>query len=247
MDVSALWAVIAGLVAGGLINYLADVLPIQRKVDRPTCRFCGARQSWRDYLLLKGCPECGRKTVWRKVAVLLLSVSASVYLWVYPARNLDYWIGITLAAYLGLVAVIDLEHRLVLHPVSIAGLILGLIVGTWLHGIWRTLLGGAAGFASMLLLYYLGELFAKAVARMRGQTLDEVALGFGDVNLSGILGLILGWPGIFAGLVLAIVLGGAVSLVFLLVQVIRRGYQPFTAIPYAPFLILGAVILLLRN
>jgi len=31
---------------------------------------------------------------------------------------------------------------------------------------------------------------------------DEVALGFGDVNLAGIMGLLLGWPGITAGLVI---------------------------------------------
>jgi leader peptidase (prepilin peptidase)/N-methyltransferase len=96
-------------------------------------------------------------------------------------------------------------------------------------------------------LYYLGDLFARWMARMRGKVLDEVALGFGDVMLSGVLGLILGWPGIVAGLVLAILLGGVVSMVYIVYRMIRHSYQPFIAIPYAPFLIIGTILLLYRH
>jgi leader peptidase (prepilin peptidase)/N-methyltransferase len=74
--------------------------------------------------------------------------------------------------------------------------------------------------------------------------LDDVALGFGDVNLSGILGLMLGWPLILTGLVLAIFVGGLVSLIYLLIMMILRRYQLFTALPYGPFLITGAFVML---
>jgi leader peptidase (prepilin peptidase)/N-methyltransferase len=79
---------------------------------------------------------------------------------------------------------------------------------------------------------------------MRGKPVEEDALGYGDVNLSGVLGLMLGWPGILAGLTIAILLGGAVSLIYLLVTVATRRYQAFTAIPYGPFLIAAAIVLL---
>jgi len=36
----------------------------------------------------------------------------------------------------------------------------------------------------MLALYYFGELFRRAMARARKEPIEEVALGFGDVNLS---------------------------------------------------------------
>jgi len=98
----------------------------------------------------------------------------------------------------------------------------------------------------MLALYYLGELFAKLLARMRGQPVDEVALGFGDVNLAGILGLVMGWPGITACLFIAILIGGLISGIYLVVMVIKRSYRAFTALPYAPFLLLSAVFLLFR-
>jgi prepilin signal peptidase PulO-like enzyme (type II secretory pathway) len=79
---------------------------------------------------------------------------------------------------------------------------------------------------------------------MRGETIDDVALGFGDVNLSGVLGLILGFPGILLGLFIAIMVAGLVSLVFLVAMLLVRKYRLFMALPYGPFLVIGAVTLL---
>ena len=73
----------------------------------------------------------------------------------------------------------------------------------------------------------------------------EEAIGFGDVIQSGVMGLFLGWPGILAGLIITIVLGGLVSIVILIIQVIRRKYQAYSAIPYAPFIALATLILLM--
>jgi leader peptidase (prepilin peptidase)/N-methyltransferase len=98
----------------------------------------------------------------------------------------------------------------------------------------------------MLLLYFLGELFGRIMAKRRGEPIEEVALGFGDVNLSGVLGLLLGWPGITAGLIFAILAGGLVSAFILARMMLRKEYQAFTALPYAPFLILAGVVFLFR-
>jgi leader peptidase (prepilin peptidase)/N-methyltransferase len=113
-----------------------------------------------------------------------------------------------------------------------------------MHGLVETLAGGAAGFILMLGLYYLGVLFSRWIGKRRGKAIDEEALGFGDVNLSGILGLLLGWPGILAGLIIAVMLGGAVSLIYLVYMLVTRQYKLFTPIPYGPFLVLSAVSLL---
>ena len=84
------------------------------------------------------------------------------------------------------------------------------------------------------------------MARRRGEPIDEVALGFGDVNLSGVLGLMLGWPGITVGLLVAILAGGMVSAFILARMMLRKEYQAYTALPYAPFLILAGAVLLFR-
>jgi leader peptidase (prepilin peptidase)/N-methyltransferase len=98
----------------------------------------------------------------------------------------------------------------------------------------------------MLAFYFLGEVFARYVSKRRNEPLEEVALGFGDVNLAGITGLLLGWPGIIIGLLFTILAGGLVSLLIVIVMLIRRQYKAFLAIPYAPFLILSVIILIFR-
>jgi leader peptidase (prepilin peptidase)/N-methyltransferase len=90
----------------------------------------------------------------------------------------------------------------------------------------------------------LGVLIIKLINRRRGQSVNDVALGFGDVNLSGVLGLMLGWPLILVGLVVAVLIGGLVSLIYIIVMLITRKYQAFAALPYGPFLVIGAVALI---
>jgi leader peptidase (prepilin peptidase)/N-methyltransferase len=82
------------------------------------------------------------------------------------------------------------------------------------------------------------------MAKRRGEDIDEVALGFGDVSLSAVLGLLLGWPRIAVNLVFAIIIGGIFSAIFLVIQVLRKRYKAFTPIPYAPFLLISAIGLL---
>jgi prepilin signal peptidase PulO-like enzyme (type II secretory pathway) len=144
------------------------------------------------------------------------------------------------------VFVIDFEHRLIMHPVSIVGAVLAFGIGWQVNGWLQTLIGGAVGFGSMLAFYFLGEVFARYMAKRRNQEIEEVALGFGDVNLSGIAGLFLGFKYIFQGLLFTIFAGGLASLLVILVMLIRKRYQAFTPIPYAPFLILAIIFYLFR-
>jgi len=96
----------------------------------------------------------------------------------------------------------------------------------------------------MLVFYYLGIAYVRRMASKKGLPSDEVALGFGDVTLSGIIGLLLGWPTIIGGLLYGVLAGGLVSLIIVVAMLVTRKYQAFKAIPYAPFLILAATYLL---
>ena len=76
---------------------------------------------------------------------------------------------------------------------------------------------------------------------------DEEALGSGDVTMATILGLLLGWPLIWMGLLLGILLAGGFSLVLILFLVVSKKYQDQAMnlfIPYVPFFIAAAIILL---
>jgi leader peptidase (prepilin peptidase)/N-methyltransferase len=191
--------------------------------------------------------------------VQILTTASFLYLWLFPSKALGIPLGMIVLIYFGIIFVIDLEHRLILHPTSLFGAILGLIVGTYIHsrvdGLWlglgKSLLGGAFGFAIMLLLYLFGTLVARFRARKMqaaGQGDDgEEALGFGDVFLAGVLGLMLGWPFIWDALLLGVLLGGLFSIVLLIALLARRRYSSealMTFIPYGPYFIISALYLL---
>ncbi len=236
--------VILGGIAGLATNYLADVLPITRSFSLPVCRTCETPFRMVDYLLMRPCRACGTGPYWRRWAVLAVYLIASLATWIHPAHRMGYYVGLALLVYLGVVVVIDLEYRVVLTQVSLAGVLIGGAIGLWTRGFVPTFLGGAAGFGIMLILYFLGGLYARWINRRSPEPSDEVALGFGDVNLNGILGLVLGWPVIVVGLLTGIVAGGVVSLVYILILAALRKYKLFTAIPYAPFLVFGAIVFL---
>lgn len=240
-------AVLLGLAAGWLVNYLSDVLPPNRRLTAPMCTHCRQRLPLITYLLYRSCPACHKKRGLRACLVQVAFPLIYVWLVLRPPERLNFWVAAGLLVYLGVVAVIDLEYRVILHPVSLVGAGLGLALGWSLRGLVITALGGLAGFLIMLALYYLGIGFTRLLGKIRRQEIEEEALGFGDVNLCGVLGLILGWPGITAALILAILLSGIFSGGYILAAKLSHRYQMFTAIPYAPFLILGTVILLYHN
>lgn len=238
---------VLGLGVGWVINYLADVLPLGRRVTRPRCVHCEGQQPLLWYPLWpQRCAHCGARQAYfpRHLLVLITAVAATVWLGHTPPPRLGFGWGLLLLVFMAVVVVIDIEHRLVLHQVSLVGVALGLGLGIRLHGLQYTLLGGAVGFLLMFLLYKLGEVFVRMMSRVRGEVVDEVALGFGDVNLNGVLGLMLGYPVVLIGLVLGVLVGGVFSFVYLVLGLLLRRYRSFEALPYAPFLVVAAALLL---
>jgi leader peptidase (prepilin peptidase) / N-methyltransferase len=259
MNVTILLPVILGWIAGLFINYVSDVLPFTRRLSQPVCPHCHAPFSWKDYLTLRSCPNCRSARSLRTWLVQILTTTAFVYFWLFPSKALGIPLGMLVIVYFAIITVIDLEHRLILHPTSLAGALLGLIVGTSIHsradglllGAGKSLLGGLFGFGVMFVLYQLGTLVARYRARkMKAEGKapdDEEALGGGDMYLAGVLGLMLGWPFIWDALLLGVLLGGLVSFLFLVVLFLRRRYSSealMTFIPYGPYFIFGAFYLL---
>jgi leader peptidase (prepilin peptidase)/N-methyltransferase len=236
---------LASLVSAQTINYFADVLPGKDGQWFIECRFDGVKLKWWRYLLLMPCQKCKTKLPVRNVIVVILIpilfLYALYYSQFFSTQNLVFGFTFFLFTYLGLVFVIDFEHRLVLHVTSAFGLLLCGWIGATLYGFWSMFFGAFAGFAIMFLLYQLGILFIKQVNKKREEPVTEVALGFGDVTLSTVLGALAGWPSIVGVLLIGVLLGGVLSGLYLVVASIRKKHQAFTALPYAPFLIIAAL------
>ena len=240
--------IILGWLIGILVNYLADVLPIKRSLSKPLCDNCDTLFPLQNYLSWRRrCTGCGKKRSFRTWFVELFFVMISILMWIFPPDKLGFYPGLILLGYFAVIAIIDIEHRIILHPVSLFGILICGGIGIWLHGIVRTLLGGLTGFGLMMLLYYLGILVVRIRAKTRIDLTEREALGFGDVNLAGLVGLILGWPAILVGLILTILSAGLVSFLYVLLMLAKHRYNANLAIPYGPFLILGAVFLLYFN
>lgn len=243
-------ASILGVLLGIGVNALADTLPVTREAGAPRCHQCGGPRpvpAWSGILgWLTGkrkCAYCGTPRNLRAITVELLLATAGAILFETAPTAQSFFIELIVFSVYILIAVIDIEHRLILHIVSGPSAILIGLIGIFdpTQGAAKTLLGGLAGFGLFLGLFLLGGVFAMVMSKLRGTEIDEVAFGFGDVTLAGVIGLTVGWPGVLAALVLGILAAGLFSMLFIAVMVLRRNYNPFMPIPYGPFLILGTL------
>src|SRR3990172_2869136 len=146
----AVAAAALGWLGGGVVNWLADSLPIYRRPVRPRCPVCGAPR---------------RTAAWLG---LIDALSGSRCRYCAARRGARPW-------------VIELVSA---------------VLAVWLvpRGPVKVLLGGAAGFLILWLMYLLGLAFSRWMSRRRGTPLEEVAFGFGDVMLGGLIGLVVGRP-----------------------------------------------------
>jgi len=247
MNASVSIPIVVGFSLSLFVNYLADVLPTIRRLDKPVCLKCGQTYNISAYLLFKPCGQCGQRRAARVWLTVVVLIAVSVYVWMKPPSRLGYPISMAVIVYLATVFVIDMERRLILRSTSIFGFVIGLGAGWLNHGIFPTLLGALGGFLIMLALYYLGVLFSRYRARQMEkaglQPDDEEALGSGDVILAGILGLILGWPFIWFSLLLGILLAGIFGIFVVIFMLVIKKYKEnvlMVFMPYGPFLILSA-------
>jgi prepilin signal peptidase PulO-like enzyme (type II secretory pathway) len=231
-----------------LVNHLADVLPDDLNLIHPVCKNpeCVTRIRWTDYILLRRCRVCNKAPSPRIYLVLLVAIAFAVYLWYFPPPKLGFLSGFILFNYLSLVCLIDLEHRLVLRPVSLVGVVICILAGLVIHGWQATLAGAVAGFGIMFLFYLLGILFIRLRKRRPGKAgTGEEALGSGDVTLATLLGMLMGWPLILLNLFMGILLAGVYSFILIIVLVITKKYRTLMiTFAYGPFFIVVSILLL---
>ncbi|MBI4311670.1 MAG: prepilin peptidase [Chloroflexi bacterium] len=241
-----LFSALFGLAIGSFLNVIMDRLPAGGSLvrGRSHCDSCGrALRPWdlapvASYLLLRGkCRYCGSRIPRRVLAVevaagLLFALAA----WQLGATAQGV-IAMTFASILIVVFVIDLEHRLVLDAVTYPSAAFALAVVPWgpvgngeasLRAAYLDALYGVALGGAVLLLIYL-----VAVLVFRRE-----AIGFGDVKLGVLLGVMLGFTGALVTLDVAFIGGGIVAILLLALKIRRRGQY----IPFGPFLVSGALV-----
>ena len=218
-------ALAAGLAGGAVINILADVLPRERWERRlgscPKCEQALPRWWYVPVLPVfkrtTCCRQCAerlpRRHIWvgeaAPLALLLLlwpiNEDASAKL---PPAALFALYGLATLALL-LVFVTDLEHHLILDIVTYPAIIGLLTVGIVLNHRMLFFMVVGALIAGVL----FGVCYALAYLIYHTD-----ALGFGDVKLAVLIGLLIGWPGIINALFYGTLAGAATGMVLMIAR-----------------------------
>lgn len=236
-------AAIFGFFLGSFLNVVAFRWPPAEKslwpgggtfkpilFGRSECPHCQVKLSWWElvplvsFLALRGrCRHCGKNISWQYPIV---EAATAVYLGLLSGRPLEelLYFG-ALGALLLVLAAID-ARRYVLPD---ALLLLLLFVG---------LLGNFVFFPASLLSILFGVLFGGGFFLLLYLASRGRWLGFGDVKLGAVMGLILGWPVVVSAVGAAAVAGGAIASMLLLSG--KKGWK--SPIPFGPFLVFGTLL-----
>ncbi|MDO8611361.1 MAG: A24 family peptidase [Dehalococcoidia bacterium] len=172
------------------------------------------------------CADCGRPLPLHAFllapgAAALFATSQLVFDGLGPALLAGFFATIFLT-----LAFTDLERRLLPNRVVYPSIVLAAAVSwAWPEvSVLQVFGGGAAALVITSVLYVAG----------RG------AFGFGDVKLSVLMGLVVGFPSVLVGMFMGAIAAGVFVLPLVLLRVLdRRDY-----IAYGPFIAAGAVIAL---
>ncbi len=240
-----LYAVL-GLAVSSFLNVCIDRLPERASIVSPPshCPACGRRLTPLDlipvvsYLLLRGrCRSCGAPIPRRVLLVEAMTGLLFVLLW-YRVGSPPYGLSlpedfsrlllVTLyTCFFIVIFFIDLERHLVLNRVIYPAIVVALLAIplTPNHDAAELLGGGAIGFGVLFLIAFI----------------YPAGMGMGDVKLAAFIGLVVGFPSVFAALLISFVAGGLVGGGLLLTGL--RGRKDL--IPFAPFLVTGGMAAML--
>ncbi len=232
---------LVGLLIGSFLNVVVWRVPRGESVVSPpsACPACGTAIRPRDnvpvagWLLLKGkCRDCAEPISARYPLVELGTGG------LFAVMALRFGLDPVLPVYLYLAAVglalalIDIDVKrlpdvLTLPSYPVVGVLLGVaaLAGSDSGDFVRALFGGAAMFA-----FYFALCFAY-----------PAGMGFGDVKLSGVLGLATAWVGWGAwavGLFGGFLFGGLWGIALILA---KRGGRK-SKVPFGPFMLAGALV-----
>jgi leader peptidase (prepilin peptidase)/N-methyltransferase len=223
---------LAGLSVGSFLNLCIDRLPLEQSIVGPPshCPACQRRLSAFDlvpffnYLWLRGrCRYCGATIPIRLPIVELITGLAFAFLYWHFGLSGELGMAIVYTCFLIVIFFIDLEHGLILNKVVYPGIVMAFIFSfLWPdHGVVDSLIGGAVGCAILLVPYLI---YPKG-------------MGFGDVKLALMAGLMTAYPDALVALILAIFAGGLVGVILLAFRL--KGLKG--GIPFGTFLAVAAM------
>ena len=243
---------IFGAIVGSFLNVCIVRLPDEKSVIRPRshCIHCQKPILWYDnipllsYLILKGrCRFCQKRISFRYFWVEFITALTFVGFYRY------FGLSVLLIPYLVMVCgfiaatVIDFKHRIIPDEVSIGGILAGMIFSFFLPRL-QGLEVPPQGFPIFIHLQSVGWSVAGvlvgggviyAMGLLGDFLFKKESMGGGDVKFLAMIGAFLGWK----LAILTFFISPFFGAVFGIIEKVRKNDS---AIPYGPFLALGALI-----
>jgi leader peptidase (prepilin peptidase) / N-methyltransferase len=233
----AVFAMLGGLAAGSFITVVAHRVPRGESIigPRSRCPGCGTQIAAYDnvpvasWLFLRGRGRCCGEPISARYPLAELGLGLAylatvLLLWDDPVQMA---MGLVLVTTLMAVTITDLEQRIIPNKILLVATLLGVAITAVFDPSSlpeRAIAAAGAG----------GLLFVAALAYPSG-------MGLGDVKLAAVMGLFLG-RNVAPALLVALIAGSTVGLA----MIAREGASARKkAIPFGPFLALGALVGLL--
>ncbi len=237
-------AFLFGLVFGSFLNVCIYRIPREKSVAWPpsACPHCNTHIAWYDnipllsYLFLRGkCRHCKKPiSLQYPVVELLTGLLTVAFVWRF---GISVWTFAVLGAVYALIclSVIDFEFMIIPDRCSLGLIVWGLLFawtnpnfsGLWWQKELCALLGAVVGLLGVLAIALLGTWLFK-----------KEAMGGGDVKLMSGVGALIGWQGVITTVVMASFFG----LIYAVLMMLFKNKKRQDAIPFGPFLSLGALI-----
>ncbi|MFB9325205.1 prepilin peptidase [Paenibacillus aurantiacus] len=229
----AIYLFIVGLVCGSFFNVVGLRVPAKQSVIRPPshCTSCKTQLGSRDLipvfswlLARRQCRHCGTKVSFVYPLGELATGVLFAGMYLRFGLSLELISALLLASLLVIITVSDLKYMLIPNKVLLFFLPF-MIVARILHHelpLWQYI-GGALFGGGILLLVHL---------------FSGGRMGFGDIKLFAVLGLVIGLPNTIVALLLSCLLGVVIGGMLQMLGLIERK-QP---VPFGPFLAVGSLI-----
>jgi len=230
-----------GTIIGSFLNVCIHRLPQGKSIVVPPshCPRCKTPIRFYDniplasFIILQGkCRGCKAPISFRYPLVEFLMGLFSLILLLRFGISTLYLIYLSFFASLTLVSFIDLPHKIIPDLISLPGIVIGLVISL-LHpqmSLKDSLIGVLLGGGSLYVVASVYHLVTK-----------REGMGGGDVKLLAMIGAFIGWKGVLFTILCSSLIGTMVGVTLMLVSSADSKY----AVPFGPFLSLGAIIYVL--
>jgi len=231
-------SIIFGAIVGSFLNVCIYRIPKGESIIFPGshCPHCQRSIPFYDniplisYLLLRAkCRHCQGQISLQYPLVEGVTALSSFLLFTKFGLSWGYLFYFSFVASLIVITVIDLYYQIIPDVISLPGIGIGLLASlvlpkmTFLNSLLGALLGGGSLFLVATLYHWLFK---------------REGMGGGDVKLLAMIGAFLGWRAVILTILLSSLIGSISGIIIM----VAKGKDFKYAIPFGPFLSLGAVI-----